>query len=210
MTERGEMQELATPKSAQISRPVSVTRQNDFTPSRANAAGFKRRQESQLGHYATLDDPRTPKSGGHMQRMREIREMYQSPYKQMVSVNASINGTFDQRGKNFLDINRDRVTSLADQRKKSTSQSRCRNELKETGQSLARVPNQIKSPKILESVQVDDHRRDSSATRDFVSKIPRLRCSVSRERCSAPGPRGVAAALTKQSMDSQNITFEEE
>ena len=119
VTERAEMQQLTTPKSAQISRPVSVTRQNDFTPSRA--PGFKRRQESQLGQYATLDDPRTPKSGGHMQRMREIREAYQSPYKQLVSLNTSINGTFDQRGKNFLDINRDRVTSLADQRKKSTS-----------------------------------------------------------------------------------------
>lgn len=80
----------------------------------------------------------------------------------------------------------------------------------ETGQSLAQLSNQIKSPKIMESIQADEHRRDSSATRDFVSKIPRLRCSLSRERCSAPGPRGIVPVLTKQSMNSQNITFEEE
>lgn len=62
-----------------------------------------------------------------MQRIKEIRQTYESPYKQQATASAAIGpmSSFDARGKNFLVINRDRVTSNAALRKKSTSQSRC-------------------------------------------------------------------------------------
>lgn len=73
VTERADPQQLTTPKSAQVSRPVSVSRHADYTPPRIDNNGFKRRNEGKGVQYSTLDGPRTPKTGGHMQRMKEIR-----------------------------------------------------------------------------------------------------------------------------------------
>lgn len=114
--------------------------------------------------------------------MKEIRQTYESPYKQQSGGGAVVGPTssYDGRGKNFLLINRDRVTSNAVLRQKSTSQSRCL--AAEAACAQAESQN-LRQPKILDSNPVDD-RGKRPASRDFVSKIPRLRCSLSRERGS--------------------------